>query len=253
MSQAANPYAAPAAPLTLGHKRCDSCGAEILVRAEICPKCGVRQRNAVSKPVLLLLTFFTGGLGGHKFYLKKPWQGVLYLLFFWTYIPALVALVELVIYACTSSERLNEKYSAAGGGVVIAIIVAVFFGIFMLGILAAIAIPAYQDYTHRARATNLMISALPWREAVAQHYAETRRLPSSVAELGRNTPPDGGASQHGSIALGTDGVLTLSMSAQSSVNGKTVVLRPTPAGDVLQWDCKGGTLEPRNRPAGCRP
>src|SRR5829696_2122965 len=133
-----NPYAAPSAPLTSGYKRCESCGAEILVKAEICPKCGVRQRNAVSKAVLLLLTFFTGGLGGHKFYLGKYWQGALYLLFFWTYIPALVSLIEFVVYAVTSSERLNEKYSAASSGAVIIIIVVVaFLGLAMIGILAA--------------------------------------------------------------------------------------------------------------------
>src|SRR5687768_341728 len=121
MAEAVNPYAGPAAQTA-----------------------DAGQRQPVSKTVLLLLTFFTGGLGGHKFYLRKYWQGALYLLFFWTYIPTLVALIEFVVYAFTSSERLNEKYSASSAGVAIAIVAGVFGAIFLLGIIAAVALPAYQ-------------------------------------------------------------------------------------------------------------
>jgi len=148
---AANPYAPPASAPAPGHKQCDSCGADILAKAEICPKCGVRQHSHVSKAVLLLVTFFFGGLGAHKFYLGKWWQGALYLIFFWTWIPALIALVEFIVYCFTSEDRLNEKYSAHGTAALVIVIVAVFFGVAMIGILAAVAIPAYQDYTHRAR------------------------------------------------------------------------------------------------------
>ena len=132
-------------------KNCDSCGAAILVKAEICPACGVRQRTPVSKAALLLLTFFLGGIGAHKFYLGKYWQGALYLVFCWTYIPALAALVEFVIYACTSSERLDEKYPGAKGSTAVILVVAFVGFIFVVGILAAIALPAYQDYTRRAK------------------------------------------------------------------------------------------------------
>ena len=106
MAQAASLEATPEAKLS-SQKICDACGEQIHSRAEICPKCGVRQRRPVSKAVLLLLTFFGGGLGAHKFYLGKYWQGALYLLFFWTGIPGLVALIEFIIYAFTSSERLK--------------------------------------------------------------------------------------------------------------------------------------------------
>ena len=64
---------------------CHACGTSIDAQAEICPACGVRQRSdkeRVSKAALLLMTFFLGGIGGHKFYLGKPGMGILYLFTF---------------------------------------------------------------------------------------------------------------------------------------------------------------------------
>ena len=65
----------------------------------------------VNKVALLLLTFFLGGVGGHKFYLRKYLQGLLYLLFCWSGIPALIALFEFIIYACKSEADLQQAYS----------------------------------------------------------------------------------------------------------------------------------------------
>ena len=57
-----------------------------------------------------LLDFFLGGLGAHKFYLGKVGQGFLYLIFCWTFIPAIVAFIEFFIYLCTSDEDFARKY-----------------------------------------------------------------------------------------------------------------------------------------------
>jgi len=67
-------------------KYCSSCGAIILKEAEICPKCGVRQRNVSSEEVStswlvsLLLCIFLGGIGAHRFYVKKIGTGILMLI-----------------------------------------------------------------------------------------------------------------------------------------------------------------------------
>ena len=230
MAQAANPYAAPAAELTSKEK-----GRE------------------VSKALLLLLTFFGGGLGAHKFYLGKYWQGALYLIFFWTWIPALVALIEFIIYAFTSSERLNEKYSAHGGVVVIVLFVAIaFLGLMMIGILAAVALPAYQDYTHRARISEVLFAAQPWRLAVTEHYLETKTLPNAATELRGGAPQ--APSRYGKVDLGPRGVLTLTLTeAVPGQAGKTVVVTPQPGPDGLNWICRPGTLAPKYLPGTCRP
>jgi TM2 domain-containing membrane protein YozV len=46
----------------------------------------------------------------HKFYLGRTGSGILYLLFFWTFIPALVAFVEAIVYITMSDEAFAEKY-----------------------------------------------------------------------------------------------------------------------------------------------
>jgi TM2 domain-containing membrane protein YozV len=243
------------ATLSAEQKVCDACGQQIHARAEICPKCGVRQHRPVSKAVLLLLTFFGGGIGAHKFYLGKYWQGALYLIFFWTGIPALVALIEFIVYAFTSSQRLNEKYTADGSVLVIVIVLVLgLLGVMVIGIIAAVAIPAYQDFTVRAKVSEGIIGTMPWREAVADYYAKTKRAPASANELPGGAP--GAQTRSGTIALGPGGVLTVTLndSVGSRFAGKTIVFQPSVNPDGgLSWGCTAGTLEPRYRPASCRP
>lgn len=96
-------------------KFCFACGQSIDSRAEICPKCGVRQKSAStsgnkSRISAALLAFFLGGFGVHKFYLGKVGQGIIYLLFCWTFLPAIIAFIEFIIYLCMSDEDFAAKY-----------------------------------------------------------------------------------------------------------------------------------------------
>ena len=52
---------------------------------------------AKSKWVSFFLCLFFGVLGIHKFYAGKPVQGVLYILFCWTYIPGIIAFIEGIL------------------------------------------------------------------------------------------------------------------------------------------------------------
>jgi TM2 domain-containing membrane protein YozV len=96
-----------------GQKFCTNCGGTIDANAEICPKCGVRQMAppvAKSKIVAGLLGIFLGGFGIHKFYLDRPGQGIVYLIFCWTMIPAIIGFIEGIVYLCTNDANFAQKY-----------------------------------------------------------------------------------------------------------------------------------------------
>ncbi|MGD9761505.1 MAG: NINE protein [Candidatus Izemoplasmatales bacterium] len=56
-----------------------------------------------------LLAILLGGFGVHKFYLGKTGTGILFILFFWTGIPAIIGLVEGIIMLTQSDEEFKEK------------------------------------------------------------------------------------------------------------------------------------------------
>jgi TM2 domain-containing membrane protein YozV len=64
-----------------------------------------------TKTNALLLCFFLGGIGGHKFYLGQTGVGIFYLMFCWTFIPAMVAMLECVMLILMSEDEFNRRYN----------------------------------------------------------------------------------------------------------------------------------------------
>ena len=98
---------------------CENCGK--IYKGKICPKCGVRQINTISstfdnidedknKTVAGVLALLLGGLGIHKFYLGQIGKGIVYIIFCWTYIPAILALIEGIQILSMTEEKFQEKY-----------------------------------------------------------------------------------------------------------------------------------------------
>lgn len=65
----------------------------------------------VDRTTLLSLTVFLGGFGAHRFYLKQHVLGIVYLIFCWTYIPALIALVEFLVMIFMNEKDFNKKFN----------------------------------------------------------------------------------------------------------------------------------------------
>ena len=64
------------------------------------------------KTVAVVLAFFLGGFGGHKFYLGNNLAGVLYLLFSWTLIPSLIAFFDFIGLLLMSEQAFNAQFNA---------------------------------------------------------------------------------------------------------------------------------------------
>jgi len=100
---------------------CEKCGAEIPEKT-ICPKCAEQNNNSINnigkdlvagqrnKWIAILLAFFFGAFGIHKFYLGQIGTGIIYLLFCWTGITAIIGIIEAVLYLTMSDAEFAAKY-----------------------------------------------------------------------------------------------------------------------------------------------
>ena len=151
---------------------CRGCGKEIHESAETCPSCGAPQKVVAaggnkSKVVAALLALFLGALGIHRFYLGQ-WWGLFYLLLCWTGIPSLISFIEAIVFLLSNQQNWDNKFNdgvnsgeSSGVAVVLLLIVILFGGVVVIGILAAIALPAYQDYTIKSQATSALAEVVP--------------------------------------------------------------------------------------------
>lgn len=65
-----------------------------------------------SKTTTILLALFLGTFGAHRFYLGQYWKGIFYILFFWTYIPTIISLIDVVVFAVMSQGKFDDKYNS---------------------------------------------------------------------------------------------------------------------------------------------
>lgn len=123
----------------------------------------------------------------------------------------------------------------------------------IIGILAAVAIPQYQDYTVRARVTEGINLAAAAKTGVAEFRNTIGRFPGSNASAGVAGTIVGGDTR--SVLVGANGVITVTFAPTRIPGGGTIVLNPTvPAGGgSVEWNCvTGSTLRTSFRPANCR-
>ncbi len=129
----------------------------------------------------------------------------------------------------------------------------------IIGILAAIAVPAYQDYTIRARVSEGLGLAVEGKALVVENAANGTSLPNGGLCAGFSGPT-ATASVANIVCNPANGDITVTYTVAAG-NG-TLVLSPrdngavlaagTPPGSVVGWDCTGGTLADQYRPANCR-
>ena len=106
----------------------------------------------------------------------------------------------------------------------------------IIGILAAIALPAYQDYTIRAKVSELVLTASSFRTSVTEKAQTDNALTSSGAGL---TVTNFGKITGGSVSDGGVIVLNGDSTAASVGTAVTLTLTPSLAGNTVVWSCTG--------------
>lgn len=123
----------------------------------------------------------------------------------------------------------------------------------IIGILASVALPAYQDYTKRTHVAEGITLAAGAKSSVTEFYSSMGRFPASNTSAGLATATDIKGNAVTSVAVGTNGLITITYNDKVT-NGSALALSPvTSAGSVI-WVCKGtGTaVDVKYRPSNCR-
>ena len=132
----------------------------------------------------------------------------------------------------------------------------------IIGILAAIALPAYQDYTIRAQVSEGMTLASGARTAVAENFQATGTWPTNNEVAGLADPTDISGTYVTSVtvaAAATGGTITALFNqpaANAAITGgnNTLTLTGVPTEGSIAWTCGTGTADvlPKYRPSSCR-
>ena len=126
----------------------------------------------------------------------------------------------------------------------------------IIGILAAIAIPSYQDYTARAQVSEAVNLTGGFKTPLAEVYQTQGAYPTTINITSLGTTTSG--KYVGSVTLKRDNTnaatITATMRsaapAASAIRSKTLLLKTTDGG--AHWTCTKGTLDTKHMPAGCK-
>jgi type IV pilus assembly protein PilA len=123
----------------------------------------------------------------------------------------------------------------------------------IIGILAAIAIPAYQDYTIRAQVSEGLNLSGGAKAAVTEYTMDTGGFPSSNASAGLSKDSDIKGKYTTKVNVKTGGVITVTYgnSAHALIKNKTLTMTPATNAGSVEWTC-GSAMEDKHLPAACR-
>ena len=137
-----------------------------------------------------------------------------------------------------SMKRIQKGFTLIELMIVVAII----------GILAAVALPAYQDYTVKAKVSELLLAASSAKTSIAEFVNTNGALPSASFTVETQ------ASKY-VASVGWDGtkVTVTSTAAEPAINGVTVFLTPSaPNNGQVTWTCTPGTIDAKFLPSSCK-
>ena len=130
----------------------------------------------------------------------------------------------------------------------------------IIGILAAVAIPAYQDYIIRTKVAEGLSLASGAKTTVAEtRLSMGRWLTATNVSYGMPLSSSIEGNNVASVSVGANGLITITYSNDVAIQGSTLLLRPTVTPGGVKWTCSSygastaaGNVQKKYRPANCR-
>jgi len=125
----------------------------------------------------------------------------------------------------------------------------------IIGILAAIALPAYQDYTVRAKVSEILARGAEAKTSIAEFYSSIGRYPSTLASAGVVSTGVHYLKSAGGVAISGTGFTLTSSTGELPPLAQNKTIRfsvVSTANGVLVWKCAPGDMPTKYLPASCR-
>jgi type IV pilus assembly protein PilA len=125
----------------------------------------------------------------------------------------------------------------------------------IIGILAAIALPAYQDYTVRAKVSEILARGSEAKNSWAEFFSSNNRHPPTLASAGIVSTGVNYLTRSGGVAWSATAIVLTSSSKSFPADGVSTTIRLSVAGtqnNQITWKCRFGTMPQKYVPANCR-
>ena len=207
-------------------------------------------------PVVLAILFSVGIVGGSG-------ESLLYFIIAWILAPMFCtrlyygharSKISNIKLRTDPSEDQRLEVARAGSTSIVGIVVGVFvLFVPVIGIIAAISIPAYQDYTVRAQITEGLNISAAAKVAVTNYYFDTNRLPPDNAAAGLEPATEIQGKYVSSVQISVgEVVVTYGKDSNQVIQGQVLVMRPDISDRRVTWLCSSPSIAPKHLPAACR-
>ncbi|MDE3023245.1 MAG: pilin [Pseudomonadota bacterium] len=160
---------------------------------------------------------------------------------------------EVIALTPDRSTQLGILYGKGGTSNVALIFVLIFAGVAILGILAAIAIPAYSNYTAKAKVVEGVNQGFEASQAVEKYYLRTGQIPVNLAVTGFSNTLDKYVSNI--YVNPNNAIITVTFGANvlPQINGKKILIIPSQSSDnTISWKCSSNEIAAIYLPISCR-
>lgn len=159
----------------------------------------------------------------------------------------------LVVNNLYGPTQINIASQNPGKGMSVGGIIAIVFLVLLIpvgGILAAIAIPAYQDYTIRAHVSQAIVETKPIQHAITQHAVETGYWPNTLQQTRIEQPIN---DENYQVQITTDGAYQIIFKRPEAITDHRLIFEPSlDKSGEYQWNCSSNDLKSSYLPPFCR-